>query len=161
MKSDATDAETTATASPTCSIIGIGNTVRRDDGLGPFVIERLLRSELPATVEIRAAHQLTPELAEQLSGRDLFVLIDAHASLPSGEISWQRVGPAADYSGASAHQLTVEALLVLCRHLYGQCPETVLVSVGAEDLTVGEGLSATVEKAAAEVVARVLELVSK
>ncbi|HEY9173382.1 MAG TPA: hydrogenase maturation protease, partial [Verrucomicrobiae bacterium] len=47
-------------------VIGYGNTLRRDDGIGPKVAEAVAELNLPG-VRSLACPQLTPELAEPIA----------------------------------------------------------------------------------------------
>lgn len=63
------------TAADIC-ILGIGNPLRRDDGIAPRVCEALEGRQLPG-VEVRTCHQLQPEMVDELSGFGDILLIDA------------------------------------------------------------------------------------
>src|SRR5579884_346516 len=58
-------------------IIGIGNPLRSDDGLGWAVAEQLSQACLPGCV-IRMVHQLTPELALWMATVSRVIMIDAN-----------------------------------------------------------------------------------
>jgi hydrogenase maturation protease len=57
-------------------VVGVGNAVRGDDGVGPFVID-LLRAARPGGMELRTAFTFLPELADALPGHDAVVFVDA------------------------------------------------------------------------------------
>ncbi len=57
-------------------VIGYGNTLRSDDGAGPFVA-RALEARVPAGTRILDAHQLTPEMAIDISVATRVVFVDA------------------------------------------------------------------------------------
>lgn len=63
------------TAGDIC-ILGIGNPLRRDDGIAPRVCEALEGWKLPG-VEVRTCHQLQPEMVDELSGFGDILLVDA------------------------------------------------------------------------------------
>jgi hydrogenase maturation protease len=58
-------------------IIGYGNPLRSDDGVGWQAAELLTDDPRLADAQILACHQLTPELAEDVSRAGFVVLIDA------------------------------------------------------------------------------------
>ena len=66
-------------------IVGYGNPLRGDDGVGQIVAEAVRAHEL-AGATIIACHQLTPELAEVVAQSEISVFIDAAADIPPGEI---------------------------------------------------------------------------
>jgi hydrogenase maturation protease len=57
-------------------VVGVGNAVRGDDGVGPFVID-LLRAARPGWLELKTAFTFLPELADALPGHDAVVFVDA------------------------------------------------------------------------------------
>jgi len=145
-------------------VIGYGNTLRSDDGVGPAVAARLAADPRMAGADIRAEHQLTPELAVDVSKAALLVLIDAGADEAPGEVSVRRLGVgdgvATDPGAAMTHHVDPAGIVGLARELWGAAPPVVMVSVGPESLEVGESLSEVVERAAAraaEVVVSIVE----
>ena len=61
-------------------VIGYGNTLRADDGLGPAVAERLGSEWADEDVGVLSCQLLTPELAEPVSRAEIVVFIDAAAA---------------------------------------------------------------------------------
>ena len=57
-------------------ILGIGNPLRNDDGLGQVVAERLAQAG-DLDCDIRTVHQLTPELAQYMAEAGFVIMIDA------------------------------------------------------------------------------------
>jgi hydrogenase maturation protease len=124
-------------------IIGYGNTLRGDDGLGPHVAERLAADLLPADRRI-ACHELTPELAVPLSEAALVIFVDVSRDRQPGEVTCERIVAALPDQIAFSHALTPTALLALARDLYGASPPAWLLSAGADTLDFTEGLSPAV-----------------
>lgn len=62
-------------------IIGYGNTLRSDDGAGQRVAELVAEWQLP-NVRSLPLHQLTPELAENISQAKLVIFVDAYPATP-------------------------------------------------------------------------------
>lgn len=58
-------------------IVGYGNRLRSDDGLGVLAAEQLLRAGPVEGTEILACRQLTPEFAESISQVETVLFIDA------------------------------------------------------------------------------------
>ena len=123
-------------------VIGYGNALCRDDGVGPFIAGLLERSPNLCVI---ACQQLTPELTEPISQADRVIFVDAHAEMPAGEVVVQTLEPG---KSALIHQLDAGTLLDWSRKLYGRAPEAVLVGIGAESFDLGEGLSPAVQRAA-------------
>ena len=122
-------------------VVGYGNPLRGDNGVGQEVA-LMLRAELADTgASTVLAHQLLPELALDASRSRLVVFIDAAAGEPAGSLSVRPLS-AGSAAGAFSHQLGAADVLALARCLYGGCPVALLVSVGAASLEPGVGLSA-------------------
>jgi hydrogenase maturation protease len=154
-------------------VVGYGNALRSDDGVGVHAAGLLARDPRLAWAEVVALHQLAPELALSLSEVSLAVFVDAATDVAPGEIAVRWVakptgGPRAEPSppdpvaepGPSSHHVGVEELVALARELYGAAPETVTVRVGVADLELGEALSPLVAGALPSVVDTVAELVA-
>jgi hydrogenase maturation protease len=153
-------------------VIGYGNALRTDDGVGWHAARLLAGDPRLADVIVVAEHQLTPELAFDLSLASLVVLLDATTETPAGTVTVRSIaGPGAasgadggraragEAAGASSHHVDPETLLVLARQLYGRAPEAVVVSVGVSEMGLGEGLTPAVEAAlpaVADIVARLV-----
>jgi hydrogenase maturation protease len=136
-------------------ILGYGNPLRGDDGVGWHAARRLAETFGSSEVEVIAGHQLTPELAEPLSRARLAVFIDAACDHGVGEVVLQHIVPQTSSSEPFSHQLTPEVLLGMAKRLYGACPEAVLLSVGAGSFELGQTLSPAVEAALPELFRRV------
>jgi hydrogenase maturation protease len=138
-------------------VVGFGNPLRGDDGLGQ-IAAAMLAAAPPDGAEVRACHQLTPELAERLAGVDLAVFIDAAAGAVAGSIAVEPVEPAAARIGLD-HHVDAGMLLTLAERLYGRAPAAFLVRVGAASFTLGAELSEPVRAALPAVLATVARLV--
>jgi len=141
-------------------VVGYGNPLRSDDGVGPAVAARLAGDPRLAGADIRSAHQLTPELAYDASRASLLVLVDAGVEEPPGEVSVRRLEPGTGAGAAWTHHVDPAGIIGLARELYGAAPPVVMISIGPASLEVGEDLSEVVASAvgrAADLVATVVE----
>ena len=83
---------------PRTLIIGYGNPLRGDDGLGWQVASELAKC-VDALISVVAVHQLTPELAEPVSDADLVIFVDSSCDGEPG--SWRvAAGAAGAWSSA-------------------------------------------------------------
>ena len=119
-------------------VVGYGNTLRRDDGVGPKVADALEDLALPG-VRTLACPLLTPELAEPISRASTVIFVDAAVDAPL-EVQRRKLEPAAS-SQVMAHAATPVTLLALARDVYGHAPEAWLLTIPVTDLGVGEKLS--------------------
>jgi len=134
-------------------IIGYGNPLRGDDGLGWRAAEQLA-AEWPEA-ETLTCQQLTPELAEPISRAARVVFIDAAAQGAPGAVHEQPLRPDAAVPAPFTHRINPGALLALSEKLYGHLPEAVLFSVAGESFDYSQALSPSVEAALPEVIRRV------
>ncbi len=145
-------------------VIGYGNALRTDDGIGWHVAERLAGHldddpRLAGTTVLRR-HQLTPELALDVSQAAAVVLIDARDGAAAGSITVERVAPAPSGDSTWSHHLSPASLVALAMELYGKAPHVTLVGVGVAELEMGDRLSPALEAALPRVVDRVAPLVA-
>ena len=134
--------------------IGLGSTLRRDDGVGARAAEVLATEGLPA----RALLQPLPELALELAELDRVVFLDADLGVTPGELRLRRIAPLAGSGGS--HDLDPAAVLALCHALSGRAPEAWLLSMGVADVGLGETLSEPVAGALPDLVARARALLA-
>lgn len=133
-------------------VIGYGNPLRCDDGVGWRVADQLTASVTGDAVRISAAHQLAPEMAEAVSGASEVLFLDAVAAGEPGTWSAAGVAPSGEENlSALVHHLTPAALIALAQALYGAAPRGRIVTVVGEDFGYGETLSAAVEAALPDV----------
>ena len=145
-------------------VVGYGNGLRSDDGVGPAVAERLALDPRLDGADVRAAHQLTPELAFDASLVSLLVLVDAAEDAAPGAVETRRIeaGETVDVAGvAMTHHIDPATLATLARDLFGASPVVVAVSVGAATFEVGETLSPAVEAAVPVAVEAVVSIVAE
>jgi len=140
-------------------IVGYGNVLRTDDGLGRRAAELLEKDPRLDGAMIVGCHQLTPELALDVGGADLVVLVDASHGPAAGTFTVDRVEATGNRQTAISHQLSPAGLVDLACELYGRAPDVFLVSVGVESFDFGDRLTAVAERALPGVMDAVVELV--
>jgi hydrogenase maturation protease len=133
-------------------VIGYGNELRRDDGVGPLVARVVSGWQLPGVVAV-ASHGLMPELSEQLSRAETALFVDAKQSPRAGLVD-VRPGPASPLG----HVGGPGWLLALAESVLGVAPRAWLLTVAAEDFGHGEGLTRRAEAGLAEALALVCRL---
>jgi hydrogenase maturation protease len=147
-------------------VIGIGNPLRGDDGVGHEVVRRV-RALGAVDADWLTVHQLLPELAERLGATDLVVFVDASASSPPGRVVTRRLDPAARSRELRAETLLIghafppEQLVALAAALYGREPAAWVVGIGAGAFELDAGLSAAVRAAVDEAAAEVGRLLRR
>jgi hydrogenase maturation protease len=141
------------------TIIGYGNQLRGDDGLGWYAASalagkarrdrragRLIAGIPVADLKVMALQQLAPELAEEIACSELVIFIDASCRHPPGQWDREVVKPRG-MPRTVTHHLTPSYLLAFAGALYGKCPQRAfLLSAGGESFGYEEGLSPTLTK---------------
>jgi hydrogenase maturation protease len=142
-------------------VVGYGNALRGDDGVGWHAASLLADDPRLAGAQVLGRHQLTPELAADISQASLVVLVDARAGdIPPGSVSLQRIRPRQDAAAGWSHHLDPAVLAGLADALYGAAPPIFLLSVAAASFADDDRLSPTLQRAlpaVVEAVARVVE----
>jgi len=139
-------------------VIGYGNSLRADDGVGRYVCERLVGDPRLVGATVIGAHQLAPELALDISRADLLVLVDAGRGPAPGTFTIEPLERSDGARSTWSHYLDPASLLALADELYGCSPATYVVEVGVESVEVGDRLSPAVEAALPMVVEAIVEL---
>ena len=139
-------------------VVGYGNTLRGDDGIGPCIAERIRDYSHPAA-DVVVAHQLAPELAEDLANADCAIFLDACPSAASVEI--RETAPVPFSRESMAHTCDPARLLGLTQALYGRAPKGYVVALPARDFALRSGLSPEAGQIAAEGVDTVLGLLER
>lgn len=125
------------------AIVGIGNRLRHDDGVGLWVAERMRGTGwevIPAGQSVENALGIVRRLSP-----DLLVVVDAaEMGLPPGSVRRLPVEGAERMIG-STHALPLPFLLSTVREGVG---EIVLVGIQPADRSAGEGLTLPVEAGA-------------
>jgi hydrogenase maturation protease len=140
-------------------VVGYGNSLRSDDGIGWHAAGLLAGDPRLAGVRVLAQHQLVPELAADVTQASLVVLVDATVEGDPGSLSVRQVQPRPPTPTTWSHHLDPETLAGLAEALYGFVPPIVLVSVAAGSLAEGDRLSDALERALLEVVEVVADVV--
>lgn len=145
-------------------VLGMGNPILSDDGVGLLVAERLRQRPLPPGVEVQSSEVAGLRLLELVRGFTRVIIIDAlksaaDAGREPGEIVRYE---AAEFKGGhrygSAHSIGLDTALELGHRLGYDMPEDVTVyAIEAVDVeTFGEELSPPVARAADRVIDLVL-----
>ena len=119
-------------------IIGYGNNLRSDDGVGRYLAEIIDQQQL-LLVKTLSVHQLTPELVLEITESQAVIFIDAIASL-TDEITLQSLEPSQDKTPLG-HTSNPEQLLYLCKNLYHKCPSVWLLTIPTNNFEFGETFS--------------------
>lgn len=125
-------------------IIGYGNPLRGDDGMGWHAAEYLAQELSDEEAEVLARQQLTVEMAEFIGRFERVIFIDACADAAAGSMRVKRVFPGRLPRTVLLHLLSPVALVTLAKVLYRASPEAFLITVGGRSFDFRETLSSVV-----------------
>jgi len=155
-----------------CLVIGYGNTLRGDDGVGPRVAEAIGHLRLPG-VRTLICPLLTPELADQISRAEKVIFVDAElvagytlqvagsgssnvqpSTCNFQPIRWRKLEPS-ETSQLMAHAADPRTMLALSRDVFGRLPEAWWLTIPAVELGFSEEFSPAVQRSFAEAVEKI------
>lgn len=119
-------------------VIGYGNELRSDDGVGLKVAAAVTALNL-RRVRVIDCHQLTPELAEPVSRARGVVFVDASIDAKS-EPELRDLKPA-ETGQIMAHAANPGTVLALARDLFGHSPPAWWLTIAVQNTGFGERLS--------------------
>jgi len=125
-------------------VIGYGNELRGDDGLGPLVAKSVAAANIP-DVRVLSARQLLPEFAADLARARLVVFVDASEAWSEGGIE---IRPLAieEVTDWCTHHADPRTLLALTQVIYGQTPEAWWLTASVRNFDFSERLSDIAEE---------------
>ncbi|MCA9953899.1 MAG: hydrogenase maturation protease [Anaerolineales bacterium] len=139
-------------------VIGIGNPLRGDDGVGWAVVDALDSVAAAWGITAVRAHQLLPELIDVFCQASQVIFVDASVAGEPGTITVTPIQPAIDGPAAS-HQMHPGVLLALGLKLYGRMPPAYLITITGLDFGYQETLSALVQQSVSLVLDHIRQLV--
>jgi hydrogenase maturation protease len=132
-----------------CLILACGNTLRGDDGVGPWLAqwaESLFQAD--DSVCVIARQQWTPELAQEVAQAESVLFIDCSVESAPGLIQLTPVAPAVAAQGLATHRVGAAELLALAGELFHSQPGSALqLTIGAGALSLSEEFSDVVTDA--------------
>ncbi len=149
----------------TTIIIGYGNFDREDDGVAWHILIGLVKRlgrDVPAEpeeglepqgeeIDFLFRLQLTPEIAETVSGYDRACFVDAHTGALPDDLHVEQLESQFQVSPFT-HHMTPETCLSIAETLYGKRPEAILVSARGYQFGFERSLSAKTAKLAKQAV---------
>jgi len=146
----------------TTVVIGVGNTQRRDDGVGIMVVRQLQERVPPGVTTIEESGEGV-SLLDAWKGAATVLLVDAvHSAAPPGTIHRldAHVEPIPNgFFHCSTHAFGVAEAVELARALNQLPPRLVMYGIEGKSFAAGMELSEEVERAAAVVIAQVLDAI--
>ena len=126
---------------------GYGNPGRKDDGLGPALIdlvEKWIIQEKIKNIFVDSNYQLNIEDAYTIQDYDIIIFIDASIEDIDNYIM-TRVEPS-DKVNYTMHSVSPSFVLDLCKKIYNYTPETFLLHIKGYEFELQEGFSDKAQK---------------
>ena len=140
------------------AVIGIGNTLRRDDGIAILVLESLLKFYKQEGVDYLNFGIASFDLLHRLKDYDAALIIDGiSANLAPGELNIFNLKDAQynlEHSATSTHELNLKKLLQLSKE-FGLKAKIYVAGIQVKDTSFGEGLSAPLNKNKEEITKKI------
>ncbi|MFZ5809073.1 MAG: hydrogenase maturation protease [Chloroflexota bacterium] len=141
-------------------VLGVGNILQGDDGLGVRLVEMLAKVDLPDYVVIEEAGTPGIDLIFRMEGYQRVILIDA-VQMGERPGAWRRFTPTevkliAKGEGLSLHETGIAGALELAQALNQLPDEIVLYGIEPQNVTWSEELSPPVQEALPEVLEKIL-----
>jgi hydrogenase maturation protease len=143
-------------------VVGYGNPLRADDGLGCHVARQIghhLRGD--DRVEVLPCHQLAPEIVERLADVEFAIFVDATADGKPGTITETTVQPDPMFSGKFDDSMTPATLLAAANALHRKCPQAVMFNMTGWCFEFGEHMSTIVSERFQELVKRIEKTIAE
>jgi len=144
------------------AVVGIGNLLLKDEGVGIHVIEELKKKKLSSNVETYDCATRAFLVLESIDQKDKAIIIDAYkGDKEPGTIYKFRFDKNLPYSDIklSLHDMDFIDVLKL-EHGYKLPPEIVIIGVEPESLEFGLELSPKLQKAMPKIIDEVLKEIS-
>lgn len=141
-------------------ILGVGNLLLKDEGVGIHVVRALEEEELPSGVTLMDGGTGGLHLISWLTGYERIIMVDATLdSYPPGTVRTIQPRYASDFPPLmSAHEIGLKDMIE-AMVLSGELPEIHLVVISVENISeVGTELTPFVEAAIPNVITTIKEL---
>jgi hydrogenase maturation protease len=138
-------------------VIGYGNTLRHDDGVGPRIAEAIEELGLPG-VRTLVSQQLSPEHAEPVARARRVIFVDAAVD-QAEDVVFRKLVPG-ETTQLMAHAADPRTMLALARDVFGHAPEAWWLTIRAVKLGFGTDFSPEAEAGCQKSVSVIKKLVS-
>jgi hydrogenase maturation protease len=145
------------TSNETILVIGYGNELRGDDGLGPRVAEDMAAANSPG-VRVRSVCQLVPELAAEVADAQVVIFVDALADSRCSAVELAPVR-AEEITEWGTHSADPRTLLALTLAVYRRTPEAWWLKVPGWNFDFGGGLSSAAKENIRQAIVHIEKLI--
>jgi hydrogenase maturation protease len=134
---------------PRVLILACGNTLRSDDGIGPWLAAWAEdRFAGDPRVKVISRQQWTPDLAEDIAEAATVLFMDCSVESEPGAVKLTEVHPGSDLEGLATHHQSPSQLLALAAELFEATPRAAkLLTIGAGSTELGEVFTDAIREA--------------
>jgi len=140
------------------AVIGLGNTLRRDDGIGIIILESLLNFYKKKGVDYLNFGNVSFDLLHRLKAYDKALLIDGvNAGLGTGELlisELKELEYKLDNFVTSTHELNLKSIFELSKNLSFKT-KIYVAGIQVGDTSFGEGLSESLNNRLEEILQKI------
>jgi hydrogenase maturation protease len=141
-------------------ILGIGNLILKDEGVGVHVIERLKNMALPSDVEVIDGGTMGIDLLYHIEGRKKVIVIDAVNTDGAAGTIYRFTDKDLEEKKEclrSAHEIDFTDVLKLAQFLKNRPDTVIFIGIKPKDISEGFGLSPQIEERIPQIVELVLK----
>ncbi|OGX14756.1 MAG: hypothetical protein A2166_05575 [Omnitrophica WOR_2 bacterium RBG_13_41_10] len=146
------------------AVIGIGNTLRRDDGIGIVVLESLLKLYKREDIDYFNFGSASFDLLHRIKNYHNVLLIDGiNAGFGVGELKINELKDIEyklDSSFASTHEFNLKSIFEFSKKL-GIKTKIYLAGIQVEDTSFGEGTSETLAQKKEDILKEIVKFIDK
>jgi hydrogenase maturation protease len=143
-------------------VVGYGNTLRGDDGLGPHIVENLYDIAEPfgTSIHLLVLPQLDIILASAMYAADVAIFVDARADTNKELVKVEEIAPALGPATQrhTSHSISVPLLLRIALDWYGSAPDCYAVMPKGYDFSLGQILSNNARTAAVHATKQIMQI---
>lgn len=146
-------------------ILGVGNLLLSDEGVGVHVANEIMKMELPPDVSVVEGGTDGFRLMNVIMGFDRLIIIDAvRGGAEPGSIyrfDLEDMSEGSDLYKTSVHQVGILEVIRLSRLVAGKTPQTTIIGVEPKSLEMGMELSPEIQSKMPRIIGLVLEELRK
>ncbi len=148
---------------PKTVIIGIGNTLRNDDGVGPYILDKLREKNLPKDIRLVNLESATVDILNAIEGFSKVIIIDSmNFQSKVGKIHEFKLDDLADNKKSfNLHNIDFKSLFLTAKKINRSPDELKFYCIEIKDTNYEQKLSAEVKKSGDILIKMLLDEVSK
>ena len=139
-------------------IVGVGNTLRGDDGIGAYICSHIDKLNVPG-IKTLVVQQLDTELLETFMQFDHIILADA--TLEEDTVVFYPLKPGETFPVSSSHHVNAGLLASLAEKLFHKDLSFMICAVKGEHFDMGEHLSVTARQNADAAIGIICDWIEK